>query len=702
MTNRYADNNRDSRMPGSGNKCQHSASAVAKKRQFLKPMLVGASSALMLAMAFPSVSWAQFVTRSTSSDAELRGIAPGALEESAIPSIDVSPYVANNDWLELLGKAFFWDVQAGGDGLTACASCHFHAGADSRSINMISPGLNDTTPGVDVTLFSTAFDNGGGPNSQLTVNDFPIDKAINDVVSSMGVYLREFDGFSVGGDACSSVMDSTFHKGGLNTRRVEPRNTPTVINASLFDRLFWDGRANNEFNGVDPLGPRTFLMAGGDAKGIWFEPSRRAPLELQQPLIKNSALASQAVGPTGSAFEMSCGDLRTMPDLGVKLIRVRALQGQAIAADDSLFGSANSALGSQVHSSGIGLTQTYASLIRRAFNRSYWGSRNRVNIDGKDYSQMEANFALFWGLAVQAYERTLFSNQTPFDSWANGDNSAMTNQQKIGLEVFLDNDRGKCANCHAGPEFTGALARIRGGSSGEAVERMIMGDNGVALYDGGFYNIGVTGTLEDLGVGANIGTLDGVPIPLSFSRQLTVGPLVDNFNHTPVTDEEGVEPGPAIQGERVAVDGAMKVPTIRNTELTAPYFHDGGHATLKQVTEFYWDQGRRFFSEDNIADLDPDILEIDFNNVVRDSGTHSRERILGEVDALVAFMKALTDERVRLQQAPFDHPAIDVPNGHTEPVTANPGFPFEAKTEFISIPAVGAGGLSTPPTNFLE
>jgi cytochrome c peroxidase len=34
-----------------------------------------------------------------------------------------------------LGKAWFWDMQVGSDGLTACASCHFHAGADNRVKN---------------------------------------------------------------------------------------------------------------------------------------------------------------------------------------------------------------------------------------------------------------------------------------------------------------------------------------------------------------------------------------------------------------------------------------------------------------------------------------------------------------------------------------------------------------------------------------
>ena len=43
-----------------------------------------------------------------------------------------------------LGKALFWDMQAGSDGVQSCATCHFNAGADSRSKNQISPGLHDT------------------------------------------------------------------------------------------------------------------------------------------------------------------------------------------------------------------------------------------------------------------------------------------------------------------------------------------------------------------------------------------------------------------------------------------------------------------------------------------------------------------------------------------------------------------------------
>ena len=35
-----------------------------------------------------------------------------------------------------------------------------------------------------------------------------------------------------------------------------------------------------------------------------------------------------------------------------------------------------------------------------------------------------------------------------------------------------------------------------------------------------------------------------------------------------------------------------------------------------------------------------------------------------EIDALVAFLEALTDERVLYRRAPFDHPQLFVPNGH--------------------------------------
>src|SRR3954463_5031208 len=58
-----------------------------------------------------------------------------------------------------LGKALFWDMQLGSDGQTACAPCHFAAGADNRSKNQLNPR---------VARFVVH-----QPNYRLTESDFP-------------------------------------------------------------------------------------------------------------------------------------------------------------------------------------------------------------------------------------------------------------------------------------------------------------------------------------------------------------------------------------------------------------------------------------------------------------------------------------------------------------------------------------------------
>src|SRR5215475_12691347 len=72
-----------------------------------------------------------------------------------------------------LGKALFWDVQVGGDGQIACATCHFHAGADNRTLNTLHPGPD----GI--------FNSGGVTGPGQTFNGASI---VNDVrVGSQGI-----------------------------------------------------------------------------------------------------------------------------------------------------------------------------------------------------------------------------------------------------------------------------------------------------------------------------------------------------------------------------------------------------------------------------------------------------------------------------------------------------------------------------------
>ena len=144
-------------------------------------------------------------------------------------------FVTNKEVAIQLGKALFWDIQAGSDG-QSCASCHFHAGADSRAKNQLNPGKNG---GFDLTR---TFE--GGPNYTLKAADFPFHVKDNpddrdsgvvfdtdDVASSQGVAARTFNDIVQGqlAENCSAIIPDPlgFHVNQVNTLRVEGRNTPT-------------------------------------------------------------------------------------------------------------------------------------------------------------------------------------------------------------------------------------------------------------------------------------------------------------------------------------------------------------------------------------------------------------------------------------------------------------------------------------------
>jgi cytochrome c peroxidase len=54
--------------------------------------------------------------------------------------------------------------------------------------------------------------------------------------------------------------------------------------------------------------------------------------------------------------------------------------------------------------------------------------------------------------AIAAFERTIISNDSPFDRWVRGDQKAMSEEQVRGFGVFVG--KGNCASCHAAPNFT--------------------------------------------------------------------------------------------------------------------------------------------------------------------------------------------------------------------------------------------------------
>ena len=520
---------------------------------------------------------------------------PTSLIGVAVPEPpNLANFVKNRTAAIQLGKALFWDMQLGSDGIQACASCHFHAGADNRAKNQLSPGVN-----AGDSTFQT-----GGPNFTLLPGHFPI--ATNDVVSSQGVYNRSFSNVTPGNpvDICVSGPDPDgFRIGGINVRRVEPRNTPTAINAVFNFHNFWDGRADNTFNGSTPRG------AGAGDSPI-FQTQIDGTLALVPIAITNASLASQAVGPPRSPFEMSCGG-RTFPYIGRKMFNLTPLGKQKVDPNDSVLGAlANS----RTNRLAKGLSVSYPQMIRDAFVDTWWNSAQTVVMGGDVFTHMETNFSLYFGLAVQLYEATLISDQAPFDL------NTLTPQQQAGLAVFTGN--GRCDQCHSGPIASDAV------------------DPDPAL---GFFDIGVRPTNEDLGAGPIFGAGD------------------------------------------TAFDATFKTPQLRNVELTAPYFHNGKALSLEQVVDFY-NRGGDFPGNPN------------HDGQVRPLGLTAQEQV-----DLVAFMKSLTDERVRFERAPFDHPSLCIPDGHPGNelgVTESSPGSGEAADSLRCISATGANGSAIPLRTF--
>ena len=619
---------------------------------------------------------------------------PGTLKEIPVPEpSDLGTYVRNRDVAVALGKAFFWDMQVGSDGVQACASCHFRAGADPRSINQLNPGGADNpNPAIDL----------GGPNYQLRAADFPLHKFADptdrqsqvlrdsdDVVSSQGVHLRRFVGVEPGAikDITEVVPDPVFNIDGINTRRSEPRNTPTVINAAFTLHNFWDRRARNVFNGFNVHG-------AGDSTARVLRATGLNHITPTAVRIQNASLASQAVGPPLSDREM--GSLgRTFKDVGKRLASAKPLRQQKVADDDSVLGP---------YADHRGLDTTYRELIETAFEPAWWRSNRIVVVapngaisfaprpnrplHDNEYTMLEYNFALYFGLSVQLYEMTLISDDAPVDRFFEGHANALTAKEQRGMEVFTG--ESACAGCHSGAEMTDNALRITLGAVVDGVkqpaefsERMFNGECQVVAYDQGVYNIAVRPTEEDLGQGNN----DPFGNPLSFIKLLTLPPGQIPSQELLTYPIPNIADPPFAVGERTLTAGTFKVPNLRNVELTAPYFHNGGQRTIRQVVEFYNRGGD--FREHNVLNIDFEIGKLNLTEQ--------------EIDDLVAFLgRPLTDRRVVQQKAPFDHPQLFVPNGH--PMRGNrPRVNEEgvARDILLEIPEVGRHG-GPPPAGFLQ
>ncbi len=199
--------------------------------------------------------------------------------------------------------------------------------------------------------------------------------------------------------------------------------------------------------------------------------------------------------------------------------------------------------------------------------------------------------------AIAAFERT--DTFAPFDSrydrFLRGE-ATLTNEEELGRVLFFSEQFTNCNQCHQ-----------------LSLSQM---DPKETFTDHRYHNIGVpenTALRQANGVAA--GTVD---------LGLAGNPLVD-------APEER---------------GKFRTPTLRNVAVTGPYMHNGVFEELKTVVSFY----NRYNSKAAAAQLNPETGEpfgfppVPETLAVREL-THGPALDDRRVDALVAFLKTLTDAR---------------------------------------------------------
>lgn len=161
--------------------------------------------------------------------------------------------------------------------------------------------------------------------------------------------------------------------------------------------------------------------------------------------------------------------------------------------------------------------------------------------------------------AIAAYERTIISKDSPFDTFVDGVKGGDKEKQKElsieaqwGLKIFLEKD--SCVTCHNGPNLT----------------------------DREFHNIGLpkhpTRSIEP-----DIGRFDGIPAVLGdpFNTLGAYSDAPDDVAHNKV---RYLNSDPQATSTEF---GSFKTPTLRNVALSGPFMHDGRFKTLDEVLSFY-------------------------------------------------------------------------------------------------------------------
>lgn len=196
--------------------------------------------------------------------------------------------------------------------------------------------------------------------------------------------------------------------------------------------------------------------------------------------------------------------------------------------------------------------------------------------------------------SIAAFQKTdqFSSFDSKFDRVLRGE-TEFTAEEKRGHDLFVAEDKGNCAACHPVPTLKSSKV------------------------DSLFTDF----TYDNLGVPKN---------HLVRCKNGKEEGFIDNglFNNPNVTDE--------------SLKGAFRVPTLRNVAVTAPYMHNGVFRDLSTVVHFY--NSRDVKEARNPETQQPwEPGEVESTKNTEELGNLGLSN--DEVDAIVAFMRTLTDAR---------------------------------------------------------
>ena len=80
-----------------------------------------------------------------------------------------------------------------------------------------------------------------------------------------------------------------------------------------------------------------------------------------------------------------------------------------------------------------------------------------------------------YGRAIGAYKRELVTRNSPYDRFVQGDENALTNVRKLGLQLFFT--KAKCADCHNGPMFSDFRFIMQGVPQESEGKKVMSGDD---------------------------------------------------------------------------------------------------------------------------------------------------------------------------------------------------------------------------------